>query len=307
MLWHEFCHVVTLQLTHNKMPRWISEGISVYEERQANPAWGERLNPRYREMLLGKDLTPVSKLSGAFLGPKSPLHLQFAYYQSSLVVEFLVERFGRDKLLTILRELGQGMDVNEALAKHTLPMAQLESDFEALARKIAHDMAPGVDWEKPTAERLCGGGPFPAARGRERNSNPLPEIPESAWELWAKARPTNYWVMLRQAERLADEKKWREAKPLLQRLVRLYPDSTGSASPYHTLAMAYRELGETNAEREVLSSFAEKDDQAPDAYLRLMELASETADWPTVLTNAQRYLAVNPLVPAPYRFLAKAS
>ena len=27
----------------NKMPRWISEGISVYEERQANPAWGERL------------------------------------------------------------------------------------------------------------------------------------------------------------------------------------------------------------------------------------------------------------------------
>src|SRR5213075_1287640 len=37
VLWHEFCHVVTLQLTKNKMPRWLSEGISVYEERQANP------------------------------------------------------------------------------------------------------------------------------------------------------------------------------------------------------------------------------------------------------------------------------
>ena len=35
MLWHEFCHVVTLTLTKNKMPRWLSEGISVYEERQA--------------------------------------------------------------------------------------------------------------------------------------------------------------------------------------------------------------------------------------------------------------------------------
>jgi tetratricopeptide (TPR) repeat protein len=33
VLWHEFCHVVTLHLTLNKMPRWLSEGISVYEER----------------------------------------------------------------------------------------------------------------------------------------------------------------------------------------------------------------------------------------------------------------------------------
>ncbi|HWI59229.1 MAG TPA: hypothetical protein VNZ22_18525, partial [Bacillota bacterium] len=94
---------------------------------------------------------------------------------------------------------------------------------------------------------------------------------------------------------------------LYQQLVQLYPNATGAESPYRRLALAHRELGETNAERQVLTRFAEKDDQAPDAYLRLMELASETADWSTVLTNAQRYLAVNPLVPAPYRFLAKAS
>ena len=39
MLWHEFCHVVTLNLTSNKMPRWLSEGISVYEEWQGHPTW----------------------------------------------------------------------------------------------------------------------------------------------------------------------------------------------------------------------------------------------------------------------------
>ena len=49
----------------NKMPRWLSEGISVYEERQANPAWGARMSPRFREMILGGELTPVGKLSGA--------------------------------------------------------------------------------------------------------------------------------------------------------------------------------------------------------------------------------------------------
>ena len=32
VLWHEFCHAVTLKATANRMPRWLSEGISVYEE-----------------------------------------------------------------------------------------------------------------------------------------------------------------------------------------------------------------------------------------------------------------------------------
>ena len=85
VLYHEFCHVVTLQITRNKMPRWLSEGISVYEEEQANPSWGQRMNPKYREMVLGGELTPISKLSGAFLAPRTPIHLQFAYYESSLV------------------------------------------------------------------------------------------------------------------------------------------------------------------------------------------------------------------------------
>ena len=37
-----------------------------------------------------------------------------------------------------------------------------------------------------------------------------------------------------------------------------------------------------------------------------MELYAARADWPAVATNAERYLAVNPLVQAPYGFLARA-
>ena len=92
VLWHEFCHVVTLEKTRNKMPRWLSEGISVYEERQANSTWGQTMTPVYRQMILEGELTPVSRLSGAFLQPKSAMHLQFAYFESSLVVEFLIKR-----------------------------------------------------------------------------------------------------------------------------------------------------------------------------------------------------------------------
>ena len=40
IVWHEFMHVITLQMTNNRMPRWLSEGISVWEEREGRPYWG---------------------------------------------------------------------------------------------------------------------------------------------------------------------------------------------------------------------------------------------------------------------------
>lgn len=310
VLWHEFCHVVTLQMTRNKMPRWLSEGISVYEELQANPAWGQRMTPRYREMILEGELTPVSKLSGAFLAPPSGLHLQFAYYQCSMVVDFLVRRYGLEALKNILRDLGQGMEINAAIEKHTAPMAAFEKDFAAFARRQAEQLAPGLDWEKPEfAKTPSVHSPSSRPSGlRLPLSRALaPNDEEAAWKSWAKKHPTNFWVMTRQARQLIEEKKWAEAKPLLQKLVELYPTSVGPESAYPFLAAAHRALGETNAELKTLSQFARQDDEAVDAYLRLMELAAAAEDWAVVLENARRFLAVNPLVASPYKFLAQAS
>jgi tetratricopeptide (TPR) repeat protein len=105
---------------------------------------------------------------------------------------------------------------------------------------------------------------------------------------------------------LVEDKRWAEAKPILERLVEAYPDLVGPDSPYRMLAAADRALGETNLEHEVLERFAAKDDEAQDAYARLMELGVADKAWSSVETNALRYLAVNPLVSPPYRYLAQA-
>jgi tetratricopeptide (TPR) repeat protein len=321
VLWHEFAHVVTLQLTRNKMPRWLSEGISVYEESQANPTWGQRMNPRYREMILEDELTPVSKLSAAFLAPPSEIHLQFAYYEASLVVEYLVQRFGLDALQAILRDLGTGAEINQALTQHTEPIAKLDQDFAAFARDRAEKLAPGLDFAQPDLGVVAAAGPRsrPPARSRTNappttsaatntlRSVPSLETTEAAWAAWARNRPTNFWVLTRQAQQFVERKQWAEARPILQRLVELYPGATGSESASSALAAAHRGLGETNAERQVLARLAERDAAALAAYLRLMELGAQAQDWPTVIQNAQRYLAVDPLVAPPYRFLAQAA
>ena len=32
IVWHEFSHIITLQMTRNRLPRWLSEGVAVWEE-----------------------------------------------------------------------------------------------------------------------------------------------------------------------------------------------------------------------------------------------------------------------------------
>ncbi len=288
VLWHEFCHVVTLQMTKNKMPRWLSEGISVYEERQASRAWGMRIDPGYMAMIRGDDLVPVSKLSGAFLAPKSPKHLQFAYLQSSLVVEYIVQRHGIDKLRGVLRDLREGTEINAALAKNVAPMETLEKEFAAYAREAADQVAPKLNWEKLPPELM---------------------LPAAADELaqFERTHPDNYWVLRFRAQQLTAAKQWKEARAILERLVEAYPTGKGGSTPHGLLANVLRELGETKAEREVLATWAAVDDEATEAYLRLIELGTTAKDWPVVAKNADRFLQVNPLVPAPWRALAQAA
>ena len=326
VLYHEFCHVVTLQITHNKMPRWLSEGISVYEEVQANPTWGQRMNPHYREMITGGELTPISKLSGAFMTPRTPMHLQFAYYESSLVVEFIVQKFGLDHLAGILKDLGTGTEINKAIEAHSCPMKQLDRDFAAFVQQRAEQLAPGLDWDKPKLEDIVGSrfGSGIASRSLEqsntnqtrrpnRRQNDATKDPSTLssgtdqLDSWVTRHPTNYYALMEQASVLLRQKSFEAAKAPLHKLIECYPTQTGSECAYAMLAAAYRALGETNAEREVLVRFAQQDDEALEAYLRLAELGVSAADWKAVAQNVQRCLAVDPLSATPYGWLAQAS
>ena len=320
VLWHEFCHVVTLQMTSNKMPRWLSEGISVYEETQANPSWGQKMNPQYREMVLGGELAPISELSGAFLAPPTPVHLQFAYYEACLVVEFLVKRFGLESLKSILHDLGEGTEINRAIEQRTISMQQLEKDFATFARERAENLAPGLDFEKPSLKHpVAGNSGITESKTNSsgwilRTNSPTTPLPQGGiafhgetLNAWIASHPTNYYALTEKARRLFSEKQFQAAKAPLEKLVELYPDETGADGGPAMLALVLQELGETNAEWQLLSRIVRQDDEAIPAYERLMELATAAKDWPTVMQTTRRYLGVDPLRPAPYRHLAQAS
>lgn len=283
VLWHEFCHVVTLQKTKNKMPRWLSEGISVYEEKLADPAWGDSLTVTYRKMMLGDELTPVSELSGAFLRPKTPMHLQFAYYQSSLVVEYLVENFGLESLLGVLDELSVGTPINDALRRHCAPVEFIDKKFVEFAKARAETLAPQANWDEVDLK---------------------PGTPGADWAAWNQEHPDNLMGLIGEAQQWIAEQEWQRAVAVLEKVVQLSPETK---SAYAGLARGYRELGESEKETQALESLAKMEADDVEMLVRLLEISSTHGDWEKTKSYARRLLAVNPLIPSPYRYLSIAA
>ncbi|MDR3623038.1 MAG: tetratricopeptide repeat protein [Paludisphaera borealis] len=287
VLWHELCHVVTLTKTHNKMPRWLSEGISVYEEGLKDPAWGSAMTPRLRSMLVGDELTPLSRLSSAFLAPKTAQHVQFAYFESAMAVEFLVQKAGLPALNGLLEDLGAGKNLDDVLPTRTkMTLEQLDKEFAQFARGKAATAAPEATWEEID----------------------LPDDADSAAvTAWLETRPKSFRGWQRLATRLVAERKWPEAKAALLKFQALFPDYVGPENAYIMLAAVHKHSADAAAEHAVLEELAQRDGDAIPAYQRLMELDEAAGDWAGVARNANRFLAVNPLVPEPYRRLARAA
>ena len=118
--WHEFAHVLTLQITRARIPRWLTEGISVYEERRANPIWERRQEQELLNAYHNKKIFPLREINGAFRTPR----IGFAYYQGSLLVEFIEKEWGFDAVLEILRLYAEDMSTIEIL----LEVLQLDAD-----------------------------------------------------------------------------------------------------------------------------------------------------------------------------------
>ena len=284
VLWHEFCHVITLQMTGNRIPRWLSEGTSVYEERQRNSSWGQHMSPVFQDRILNGEITPVSELSSAFLNAKSGADVNFAYYESSMVVEYLVQQFGFESIKAVLGELNNGLPINDALQRHTTDMQALDRAFESWLKERATGFAPNVA--------------FTIAKSRQPGDPVVPDTTDS--------RP-NYSTVLQTAVDLVQVNKLDDAVEMLQGLVELHPNDRRADSARSVLASIYGRQNQVDQQIDVLQKQVELSASDWDSAYQLLQLLVKNERWQEASKAGQRVLAIDPLRAEPNQLLLKAT
>jgi tetratricopeptide (TPR) repeat protein len=227
-LWHEMAHVFTLQLSKYRVPRWLTEGISVFEEHRRQPAWGRELTLEFGRQLARNRTFGVKKLPDAFKRPES---LALAYFEASLVVEHLVELNGDAGLRTLLLAYADGANDADAFAKaFGKSVDTVEASFKAFIDK------------RYGALRAAMGDP------------PRQVEPDDLAGLTSRAAsaPGNFVSQLTLGQALVKANQPAAAKGALEKAADLAPEASGDGSPRALLAtIAEREGDRVRARREL--------------------------------------------------------
>jgi hypothetical protein len=126
---HELTHVLVGDFTFSclgAMPTWMVEGIAVYGEGGPEPS-----AVTYFEQNKNDDtLLSFKVLSGGF--SEDPNQADLSYSQSYYMVNYLIDKYGKDKLLGFLQSLKTGGELNESLkSNYGFDLAGFENEWRS--------------------------------------------------------------------------------------------------------------------------------------------------------------------------------
>lgn len=258
-LWHEFTHVITLEITNHRIPRWFSEGLSVYEERRARPGWGDNWSLENLKAIKDGRFVKIADLDAAFIRPKTPDGVPIAYFQASQFCEFVDEKYGFDSILKMLALYKDGVKTTDVLQR-VLKLSPEDFD-RAFSEYIKAKTNSWID-----------------AMGSGDAHTPGPQAPaKEVLQTLLKARPNDYFANLRLGAMLKTEDP-EQAIGYLRKASELFPYYTGKGNPYSLMAEIYLARGqkaEAAAALETLTKYNETD--AP-SYAKLAQLKYEMGD-----------------------------
>lgn len=295
ILWHELVHVWTLQMTNNRMPRWLSEGISVWEEGQFRPEWGRRQGLELVRAVEQQRLLPVGMLNEGFTGARSNSDLSFAYFQSYLVVDYIAEHFGFEKLLALVHEYAHIREESEMFANvFDVDMDEFDAGFRSWIDQRVEQINVYVHNEDAPDEGAGHGHGI-----RENNSAVMAELYNTAsLRRHMRSRVENnsrdFQAHLQLGIILFKEENYREALQHLEAAHDILPDYTGYPSPPLIMSQIYDAMGDTERKLEQLAVLLEHQQHDYASAMVLAEHAYEQGDLERAGYYVDRALSINP-------------
>jgi tetratricopeptide (TPR) repeat protein len=272
-LWHELAHVITIQMSNQRVPRWLTEGISVYEEKRARPEWGREADVDFAQRLNRGETLKLRDLNEAFQNPKT---ISLAYFQASLLVDQLVTTFGEAGLRKLLRTYALGLDTDAALK------TALNTDFDQL--QVGFDQS---------VERTFGSmrRAFAGEGDQKLAAMALPEL-----KSYTAEHAGSYPAQMALGRALRKNAEPDEAMRAFERAAVLVPVATGLNSPHAQMAQIALEKKDRARAITELQAFIESDFNSVDAARELASLLKQSGvDDPAKLGPVyQRIVAIDP-------------
>jgi hypothetical protein len=131
---HELGHAAVHQITFSpysvNLPTWLDEGLAQYTEITKND---------YLELLLRKAVENNALISlRSLCSPFSaiPQQAYLSYAESLSIVEYLIQEYGRDQILSLLKTFKEGSTYDNALQKaYGIDINKLESQWKVFVNK----------------------------------------------------------------------------------------------------------------------------------------------------------------------------
>jgi len=272
-LWHELAHVITIQMSNQRVPRWLTEGISVYEEKRARPEWGREMDVEFAQRLNRGETLKLHDLNEAFTNPKT---ISLAYFQASLLVDELVTQFGEAGLRKLLRTYALGLDTDAALktALNT-DFDQLQVGYDQSNEKTFGSMRRAFDGED--AEKLAA-------------------MPLGTLTTYALDHGGSYPAQMALGRAFRKQGAPDDAMQAFERAASLVPVATGLNSPHAQMAQIAMEKKDKARAITELEAFIASDFNSVNAARELAALLKESGvDDPAKLGPVyQRIVAIDP-------------
>ncbi len=258
--WHELAHAFTLGMTDHQVPRWLSEGLSVLEERRARSGWGAQATPLFVASLKGNQLNPVSRLNDGFVRPRRAHDVSLAYYQASLLCEYLETTFGFESILKLLAAFKVGATTAAAFQSGTgLPMAEVDRQFDTWLRA-----------------RLAE--PLKSVAAIRDSAMGIGELQ----------------MMIESGKRAKAANQIDQAIAAFERADRMFPDMADAESPAWFLAEIHRTRGDVAKAIEYLARVTSLNDSHYRANRLEAELRAKQNDHRGALTALERAVWISP-------------
>ncbi len=279
-LWHELTHVVTLQMSKQRIPRWLTEGISVYEEGQKRPEWGRDMEVTFAKAM---DKGKVLKLGDLNAGFTKPDTIALAYYEASLLVDHIVKGHGQEGLNALVRSYGDGIETEAALKKTlNVSMDDLQTSFDRALdaqfggiRRAIHDADTPIDGSSIELLRTN-----------------------------AAAKPDSYISQLALGKALATAGD-AGAYPVLDRAATLVPSAIGPESPHLLMAELAERLGDKLRAIKEYTALLAVDHTNVEAARKLATIAEPVGDVSSTSLALERVVALDPFDAAAHSRLGR--